>query len=72
MLSEAARDILRRRFSGQRVEVDPDSRDAYRELAAAGLAEPVSGFISGPEANFRLTKEACDRREEFTSSAGRP
>ncbi len=64
-LSTEARSLLRLRLEGQRVEVTPRTRDAYRELARAGLAIPVSGFAGGPEAHFRLSKEACDRREEW-------
>lgn len=68
-LTEAARDLLRIRLSGERVDVAPDNRESYRELARAGLMEPISGFIGGTEAHFRLTKEACDRRVEWLTPA---
>ncbi len=72
-LSEAALELLRRRFEGQRIAVTDQTRETYRELARAGLAEPISGFVGGPESHFRLTKEACDRREEwFTLAPGLP
>ena len=72
-LSEDALKLLRLRLVGRRVEVTDETRGFYRELAAAGLAEPVSGFAGGAEAHFRITKEACDRREEWlTPVPGRP
>jgi hypothetical protein len=64
-LSELARDILRRRFSGQRVEVTDETRESYRELAAAGLAEPVHTFTKGRDSHFRLTLAAMERKTEF-------
>ncbi len=46
---------------------------AYRELAAAGLMYPVSGFAHGPESHFRVTDEGWSRREEWlTEPSPRP
>ncbi len=46
---------------------------AYRELVAAGLMHPVSGFAHGPEAHFRLSDEGWERRERWiTATAPRP
>jgi hypothetical protein len=55
-LSEAALTILRRRWAQEWVEVTEQTKPLYRELAAAGLMYPVSGFTHGPEANFRFTE----------------
>ncbi len=76
-LSEEARTLLRLHFTGRplsmrrsRPESLPDrsveqTRQAYRELVAAGLMEPVSTFAGGPEALYRLTEEADKRRDEL-------
>jgi hypothetical protein len=56
-LSAEALSILRRRWTQEWVEVNDQTRPLYRELAAAGLMYPVSGFTRGPEANFRFTEE---------------
>lgn len=55
-LSEAALALFHRRLAGERVQVTADNKPLYRELAAAGLMYPVSGFTHGPEANFRFTE----------------
>ena len=64
-LSQAARDLLRRRANRERVEVTPANLEAYRELARAGIMESFSGFMRGPEAVFRLTQQGWERREEL-------
>ena len=64
-LSESARDVLRRRYSGERVEVTDDTREAYRELASAGLAEAVHTFTNGRDSHYRLTLAAMERKAEF-------
>ncbi len=76
-LSEDARELLRRHFAGRPLSMRrsrPESlpgrgvehtRRAYRELVAAGLMEPVSTFAGGPEALYRLTEEADNRRDEL-------
>ena len=55
-LSQAARDVLRRRAAGEVVDVTADTLEAYRELARAGVMYSVSGFLRGPEAAFRFTE----------------
>src|SRR4051794_31248039 len=55
-LSDAALALLRRRLSGEWVEVNEETRPIYRELVASGLMYAVSGFTHGPEANFRFTE----------------
>ena len=76
-LSEDARDLLQLHFDGRPLSMRrsrPESlpgrsveqtRQAYRELVAAGLMEPVSTFAGGPEALYRLTEEADQRRDEL-------
>ena len=71
-LSRAARDVLRRRAAGEGVDVTPDSLEAYRELARAGIMEPFSGFMRGPEAVFRFTQLGWERREELQRSRFAP
>ncbi len=64
-LSEAALALLRARVAGGSRAVDDSNREAYRELARAGIMYPVSGFISGPEYLFRWTDEGWARRFEL-------
>jgi len=70
-LSREARNLLRL-ASREHVDVTPDNLEAFRELAGAGLMEPFSGFMRGPEAVFRFTKEGWDRREELQRSRFAP
>jgi hypothetical protein len=63
-LSKRARNLLRLASCGH-VEVTPDNLEAYRELARAGVMQPFSGFMRGPEAIFRFTEEGWNRREEL-------
>ena len=71
-LSRAARDLLRRRANRERVEVTPANLEAYRELARAGIMEPFSGFVRGPEAVFRFTQLGWERRAELQRSRFAP
>jgi hypothetical protein len=71
-LSQAARDLLRRRANWERVEVTPANLEAYRELARAGIMEPFSGFMRGPEAVFRFTQQGWERREDLQRSRFAP
>src|SRR5438045_1607428 len=76
-LSEDARKLLRLHFTGRPLSMRrsrPESlpgrsveqtRQASRELVAAGLMEPVSTFAGGPEALYRLTEDADWRRDEL-------
>jgi len=70
-LSKDARNLLRRRAAGERVEVTDETREAYRELARAGVMTPASAFLRGPESVFRFTKEGWEQREELQRSAWR-
>lgn len=54
-LSEEARNLLRRRASGEQVEVTPKhvevtpmTLDAYRERAEAGVMYPLSAYPARP------------------------
>ena len=62
-LSESARERLRRHLAGDECVTDAN-RAAYRELTAARIMYPVSGFAGGPESNFRLTYWGFHRRHE--------
>ena len=64
MLSESARDLLRRRLDGDSAVNDLD-RPAYRELVAAGILYPMSGFAGGPESSYRFTEDGWARRQEW-------
>jgi len=68
-LSEATVTLLRFRVEGGSRHVDDSNREAYRELARAGIMYPVSGFVSGPEYLFRFTDEGWERRHEFLGCA---
>jgi hypothetical protein len=69
-LTVDAQELLRLHFAGRPISMRrsrPDSlpgrsveetRQAYRELVAAGLMQPVSTFAGGPEALYRLTEQA--------------
>ncbi len=68
-LSEAALSLLHLCVSGPNPKVDDSNRESYRELARAGVMYPVSGFVSGPEANFRFTEDGWNRRDELLACA---
>ena len=57
ILSEAALALLRYRLTTKDNRVNDSNREAYRELARAGIMFAVSGFASVPEASFRFTDE---------------
>jgi hypothetical protein len=61
-LSREALSILRRRANCEPVEVTPENLEAYRELARAGVMQPVSAFLKGPESVFRFIKEGWEHR----------
>ena len=63
-LSEAARELLRRRLAGDR-EVTDANRPLYRELAAARIMIPCHTFIGGWESAFKFTYWGWKRRFEF-------
>jgi hypothetical protein len=65
VLSAAALALLRSRVEGGSREVNDSNREAYRELARAGIMYPLSGFVGGPECLFRWTDEGYARRFEI-------
>ena len=67
LLSEAARELLRRRLAGDR-EVTDANRPLYRELVAARIMYPVSTWVGGPESVFRFTRAGWERREEWINA----
>ena len=66
-LSEAARELLRRRLAGDQ-EVTDANRPLYRELVAARIMDPVSTWVGGPESVFRFTPAGWERREEWINA----
>ena len=63
-LSRAARRALARHLAGDK-EVTDANRDAYRELARAGIMVSVGTFIKGDDCVFQLTHQGWERRQEF-------
>lgn len=68
-VSEAARELLRRRLAGERVEVTEETRPLYRELVDAGLMMALHTFAHGPNSAYRLTDAACDLRDRINGHA---
>jgi hypothetical protein len=71
-LSEAARSLLHYHISALQPgapgtssgEPTEETREAYRELARAGLMYPLHTFAGGPESLYRLTEQAFRRWDE--------
>jgi hypothetical protein len=63
-LSRAARKTLARHLAGDK-EVTDANRDAYRELARAGIMVSVGTFIKGDDCVFQLTHQGWERRHDF-------
>jgi hypothetical protein len=60
-LSESAVATLRLRMRGHKLPVNEQRLPAYRELAEAGIMEPVDGT----ESEFRFTPEGMEHRDEI-------
>jgi hypothetical protein len=58
-LSEAALDLLKRNMTGTQILVDDENREAYRDLARAGLMTPLHTPL-GRESAYRMTQEGVD------------
>ncbi len=71
ILSESALAVLRLRLSGRRVEVTDDNCDAYKVLAATGLAEPIH-TPRGRDSQYRLTLLAMERKTELLNGPSPP
>lgn len=63
-LSDAGRDALNRHLAGDQ-EVTDANREAYRELAAAGIMVSVGTFTKGDDCVFQFTRQGWERRHEF-------
>jgi hypothetical protein len=69
-ISSAASRTLARHLAGDR-EVTDANRNAYRELARAGIMASVGSFIKGDHRVFRLTHQGWERRHEFLRASPR-
>jgi hypothetical protein len=63
-LSKEARKALARYVAGDR-EVTDANREAYRELARAGIMVSVGTFARGDDCVFRLTYRGWQRRHDL-------
>ena len=66
--SGVAMELLRQLISG-RVEVTPENRPAFRELAAARIILLGGSFAGGPESAYRWTYWGWHRRLELLACA---
>jgi hypothetical protein len=67
-LSAAARELRRRYRAGEEMVTD-SNRAAYRELAAARIMIPLSGFATGPESRYVFTYWGWRLRYDLTGMA---
>ena len=71
ILSDAALALLHACVNGEaNPRVDDTNLAAYRELAAAGVMEPVSTFRRGPESVFRFTATGWADRHRILARNG--
>ena len=68
-LSASAVAVLRFEIKGYRSRVKESRLPAYRELAAAGIMEPVPGADGNAEADDQFTGHGWARRHELLSEA---
>lgn len=68
-LSEAARGMLRRLASGERVEVNTATRHVFRELAAARVVILGHSFAKGDESCFRFTYWGWKLKDDLIARA---
>ncbi len=61
--------MFRFRVNGLRMKVTDRSREAFRELAAAGITEPAPGADGNPEVDYYFTLDGWARRQELLSEA---
>jgi len=66
-LSDSAVAVLRFRVKGYRTNVTDGSLEAFRELAADGIMEPMPGADGKPSADCRFTEDGWARRQELLS-----
>ena len=68
-LSPAAVALFRRHVEARRTLDLEKNRDAYRELARAGLMVAGNSFAGGVESVYSLTKEGFERKAELLARA---
>jgi hypothetical protein len=69
-LSPAALTLFRLHVErGGHLDVDDTTREAYRELARAGLMQSGHTYTKGDESIYRLTKEGFERKAELLAKA---
>jgi hypothetical protein len=59
-LTSEALALLKQNLTGPQVLVSDENREAYRELARAGLMIPLHTFAHGDESAYRLTEAGVD------------
>ncbi len=64
-LSKSALALFRLHIHERRTVDLEKNREAYRELARAGLMVAGSGYASGEESVYSVTKEGFDRKAEL-------
>jgi hypothetical protein len=69
-LTTAARDLLHRLVSGETIPLDDVSKPTFRELAAARIMIPRSGFATGPESDYQFTYWGWRQRFALAGIAG--
>jgi hypothetical protein len=67
-LSAAGRDLLRQLIA-DRVDVTPENRPAFRDLAAARIIVLGGSFAGGPESAYNWTYWGYHRRHELLACA---
>lgn len=68
-LSGEAWELFRRVSSGERVEITPENRPLFRELASARILVLGHSFAGGPESAWRWTYWGWNRRPEWVEIA---
>ena len=68
-LSEAAKTLLRRIATGERVEITEGNRPEFRELADARILSLMHTFTRGAESGYRFTLLGWEQRFELIGCA---
>jgi hypothetical protein len=66
-LSEAALAVLSLHLKRDNIRIDDSNREAHRELARAGLMEPIHTFALGRDSRYRFTSEGRDMAKALSS-----
>ncbi len=67
-LSGHAWSLLRRIVAGDRIEITPQSKPAFRELAAARIIYLMHTFAKGDESGYRFSYHGWHQRAELLES----